>query len=63
MCQTVQTEDNFTLMKDRLPLHVWHQYFNPSTPMSAKFKTEENILNFILQNCQEQTAPHGSTAQ
>ena len=26
---------------------------NPFTPKSAKFKTEEKILNFILQNCQK----------
>ena len=25
--------------------------------------TDEKILNFILQNCQKQTAPFGSTAQ
>ena len=27
--------------------------FNPFTPKSAKFKTDEKILNFILQNCQK----------
>ena len=37
--------------------------FNSFTPKSAKFKTEETILNFILQNCQKQTIPHDSTAQ
>ena len=36
---------------------------NPFTPKSAKFKIEEKILNFILQNCQKQTAPHEGTAQ
>ena len=36
---------------------------NPFTPKSAKFKTEEKILNFALQNCQKQTAPLESTAQ
>ena len=36
---------------------------NSFTPKSAKFKTEETILNFILQNCQKQTVPHGSTSQ
>ena len=36
---------------------------NPFTPKSAKFKTEEKILNFILKNCQNQTAPLHSTAQ
>ena len=30
---------------------------------SAKLKTEENILNLVLQNCQKQTAPLESTAQ
>ena len=37
--------------------------FNPFTPKSAKFKTEKKILNFILQKCQNQTAPPESTAQ
>ena len=31
--------------------------------LSAKFKTEEKILNFILHNCKKQTAPRESTAQ
>ena len=30
---------------------------NPLVPKSAKFKIEGKILNFILQNCQKQTAP------
>ena len=37
--------------------------FNPFTPKSAKLKTKGKILNFILQNYQKQTVPHGSTAQ
>ena len=36
---------------------------NPFTPKSAKFKAEEEIWNFILQNSQKQTAPHESTSQ
>ena len=35
---------------------------NPFTPKSAKIKTEEKILNFILRNCQKQTAPSETTA-
>ena len=35
----------------------------PFTPKIAKFKTEEKILNFILRNCQKQTAPLESTLQ
>ena len=40
-------------------LLVWSSSgcFNPFTPKSAKFKTEEKILKFMLQNCQKQTAP------
>ena len=38
-------------------------YFNPFTPKRARFKTEEKILNFILQNYQKETAPLESTAQ
>ena len=34
-----------------------------SLTLSATFKTEENILNSILQNYQKQTVPHESTAQ
>ena len=37
--------------------------FNPFTPKSAKLKTEGKFLNFILQNCQKQTASHESTSQ
>ena len=36
---------------------------NPFTPNSAKLKTEEKILNFILQRCKKQTAPLESTVQ
>ena len=37
---------------------------NPfTTPKSAKFKTEEQILNLILQNCQKQIVPLERTAQ
>ena len=40
---------------------------NPFHSQEYKFKTEENILNFILnfilQNVQKQTAPLESTAQ
>ena len=35
----------------------------PIVLRSAKFKTEEKVLSFILQNCQKQTEPHESTAQ
>ena len=35
-----------------------HDKINPFTP-----KTEEKILNFILQHCHKQTAPHESTGQ
>ena len=37
-------------------------FFNPFTPKSAKFQTEERIMNFILQNGQKQTVPLESTA-
>ena len=37
--------------------------FNPFTPKSAKFKTEEKFLNFISKHCQNQTPPLESTAQ
>ena len=37
--------------------------FNPFTPKSAKFKIKKKLLNFILQDCQKQTASHESTAQ
>ena len=42
-----------------LPSHsVCHEtYFNPFTPKSGKFKTEEEIVSFVLQNCQKQTRP------
>ena len=36
---------------------------NTFTPKSVKFKTKETIFNFVLQNCQQQTAPLESTAQ
>ena len=37
--------------------------FNPFTPKSAKLKIQEYIVNFILKNCQQQTAPPETTAQ
>ena len=36
---------------------------HPFTPKSAKFKSEQTILNFLLQNCKKQTVPHENTAQ
>ena len=44
-------------------VHVVAVTLNPFTSKSAKFKTEGKTLNFILQNCQKQTAPLESTAQ
>ena len=41
----------------------WIEKLNPFTPKSAKFKTEEEILNFFLQHCQKQRAPLEGTAR
>ena len=40
----------------------FHNNFNPFIPKSAKFKTQGKNWNFILQNCQKDTAPLESTA-
>ena len=43
--------------------NVIMNYFNPFTPKSAKLKTEEKLLNFILQNSKKQTVSQESTTQ
>ena len=48
---------------DVLVIVVKVDTFNPFTPNSAKVKTEEKVLNFILQNCKKQTVPHESIDQ
>ena len=48
--------DNFLVVRSRAFLTL-------SLSKSAKFKADENILNFILQNRQKQTVPHEGTAQ
>ena len=52
--------DHLTINAACLPSDV---YLNPFTPKSAKFKTEEEIVNFVLQDCQKQTGPLECTAR